>query len=102
MVVMSSLDCPYVVCVSARATFSRVLAFVLIVLVCSLNVIPLSYVTPKMVVVSLTGMGVLYSVTCGCTEYSLLKGVMSVSEDLFAETLSLLSVSQFSSSCTYC
>ena len=74
-----------------RATFSRVLAFVLIVFVCSLNVISLSYVTPKMVVVSLTGMGVLYSVTCVS---------VSVSEDFFAETLSLLSVSQFLSSCT--
>ena len=98
VVVISSLDCPNVVCVRARMTFSRVLAFVLIVLVCSLNVIPLSNVTPNMVDVSVTGMGVLKSVTCGCAEYSRLNGVISVSVDLFVETLSRLFVSQSSSS----
>ena len=98
MVVMSSLECPYVECVSIRRTFSRVLAFVLTVLVCSLNVIPLSNVTPSTVAVSVTGMGVLKSVTCGWAVYSRLKGVISVSEDLFVETLSLLFVSQCSSS----
>ena len=102
MVVMSSLDCPNVVCVRARMTFSLVLAFVLIVLVCSLNVIPRSNVTPKMVDVSVTGMGVLKSLTSGWTVYSRLNGVISVRVDLFVETLSLLFVSQSSSSCIYC
>ena len=67
---MSLVELPYVVCVTARRTFSRVLAFVLTVLVCSLNVIPLSNVTPSIVAVSVTGMGVLKSVTCGWAVYS--------------------------------
>ena len=72
VVVMSSLECPYVVCVRALMTFRRVLAFVLIVSVWCLNVMPLSSVTPNMVGVFVTGMGVLFRVTCGCTVYSLL------------------------------
>ena len=41
-------------------------------------------------------------VTCGWVSYSKLYGVIRVSEDLFVETLSLLSVSQCSSWCIYC
>ena len=44
-------------------TFSRVLAFVLTMLVCSLNAIPLSNVIPNMVDVSVIEMGVLKNVT---------------------------------------
>ena len=51
-----------------------------------------------MVEVSLIGMGAPKSVTCGWMLYSWLNGVISVSEDLFVETLSLLFVSQSSSS----
>ena len=97
VVVISSLECPYVVCVRALMTFSRVLAFEFIVSVWCLNVMPLSSVIPKIVGVFVTGMGVLLMVTCGCTVYSLLWGVISVTDDLFAETLSLFCVSQCSS-----
>ena len=83
-------------------TFSRVLALVLMFCVCCLNVIPLSSVTSRIVGVLWIGIGVLKSVTCGCVLYSLLYGVMSVSVDLFVETLSLLFVSQCSSWCIYC
>ena len=71
-VVMSSLECPYVVCVSARRTFSRVVHLELIVLVCLLNVEPRSYVTPRILGVFVLGMGVLFNVTCGCVLYSTL------------------------------
>ena len=70
VVVMSSLECPKVVCESARMTFSRFLALVLIVSVCCLNVIPLSNVTPRMVGVWVTGMGALLIVMWGSVVYS--------------------------------
>lgn len=72
VVEMSSLECPYVVCVRALMTFSRVLAFVFIVSVWCLNVMPLSSVSPRIVGVLVIGMGVLFSVTCGCIVCSLL------------------------------
>lgn len=83
--------------VSARMTFSRVLALVLMFCVCCLNVIPRSRVTPRIVGVLLIGIGVLKRVTTGWVLYSLLYGVMSVRVDLVVDTVSLLSVSQFSS-----
>ncbi len=89
------------VCVRDRMTFSRVLALVLMLCVCVLNVIPLSNVTPRMVGVLVYGMGVLFSVTSGCAVYSLLCGVISVRDDLFVETFILFVVSQFSSVCVY-
>ena len=95
-VVMSSLEWPYVVCVSALRTFRRCLALVLMSVVCGLNVIILSKVTPRILGVLLMGSGVLFSVTCGVMLSSLLYGVMRVSEDLFAETLSLFVLSQSS------
>ena len=70
-------------------TFSLRSAFVLMLSVCCLNVIPLSSVTPRIWVVSVSGRGELNSVMWGLALYSLLYGVISVSDDLFAETLSL-------------
>ena len=55
----------------------------LIVFVCSFNVIPLSNVTPSMVDVSVTGVGVLKSVMCGWTMCSRLNGVSVMSEPEF-------------------
>ena len=49
--VMSSLDCPNVVLVSALRTLKRVLALVLMLFVSGLNLILLSYVTPNVVAV---------------------------------------------------
>ncbi len=46
--------------------------------------------------VSASGRGELNSVMWGLALYSLLYGVISVSDDLFAETLSLFVVSQIS------
>ena len=50
---------------SARKTFRRRLAFVFVLSVCVLNVIPRSYVTPRILGVLLMGRGVLLSVMCG-------------------------------------
>ena len=77
--------------------FSLFLAFVLMSSVCCLNVIPRSNATPKMLVLCVTGRGVLFSVTCGWVVYSGLRGVMSVRKDLYVETFILLLVSQCSS-----
>lgn len=96
-VVIDSLECPYVVFVSARSTLSLCLALVLVSCVCCLNVAPVSYVTPRILVVLLCGMVLLLSVTWGCTVYSLLCGVISVSDDLVGETVMRLCVSQCSS-----
>ena len=41
-------------------------------------------------------------VMCGCVVYSLLYGVMRVTDDLFAETLSLFCTSHCSRSVMYC
>ena len=71
-VVISSLEWPYVVCVSARRTFSRCWALVFVISVCCLNVMPLSIVTPRIFVVGVVGMGVLFRVIWGLTAYSLL------------------------------
>ena len=98
-VVMSSLECPNVVCVSALRTFKRVLAGVFILSVCCLNVTPLSSVTPRIFVVGVTGMGVLFSVMCGWALYSLLNGVRRVSVDFVVETFSLFCESQCSRVC---
>ena len=49
--VMSSLDCPNAVLVSAWRTLNRVLALVLMLSVCGLNGIPLLYFTPSVEVV---------------------------------------------------
>ena len=97
ILVMSSLECPYVVFVRERMTFSRFLAFLFMLSVCCLNVIPLSSVTARMVGVSLNEMGLPFSVMWGCTPYSRVHGVMSVTEDLFAETFILFVASQDSS-----
>ena len=64
--------------VSARKTFRRRLAFVFVLSVCVLNVIPRSYVTPRILGVLLMGRGVLLSVMCGWVLYSLLYGVIKV------------------------
>ena len=82
--------------VSARKTFRRRLAFVFVLSVCVLNVIPRSYVTPRIFGVFLMGRGVLLSVMCGWVLYSLLYGVIKVMDDLFAETFNLFVFSQFS------
>ena len=76
--------------------FSRVLIVVLM-FVCCLNVMPLSSVTPRNFMVSVTGRGVFRRVMCGWALYSMLCGVISVSEDLLADTFSLFVVSQTSS-----
>lgn len=102
IVVIDSLECPYVVVVSARMTFSLPLALFLMLVICGLNVMPVSYVAPRIVVLGVRGMGVLLSVTCGRVWYSLLYGVISVREDLFAETFILLFSSQTSSVPKYC
>ena len=81
---------------SARKTFRRRLAFVFVLSVCVLNVIPRSYVTPRILGVFLMGRGVLLSVMCGWVLYSLLYGVIKVMDDLFAETFSLFVFSQSS------
>ena len=83
-------------CVSARKTFRRRLAFVFVLSVCVLNVVPRSYVTPRIFGVLLMGRGVLLSVMCGWVLYSLLYGVIKVMDDLFAETFNLFVFSQFS------
>ena len=62
-------------------TSKGILALVSMLSVCSLNAMPLSYVT---------GIGALKRVTCGLLVYSQLYGVISVSRDLFVETFSLL------------
>jgi uncharacterized membrane protein len=82
-------------------TFSLFLAFVFVLSVCVLNVIPLSSVTPRIFVVCVTGSGVLCRVTCGCVLYSVVYGVTSVSDDLFAETFNLFVSSQRSKVCMY-
>ena len=64
---------------------------------CCLNVIPLSNVTPRILVLCVTGRGVLFSVMCGCILYSALWGAMSVRKDLFVENSILLFVSHCSS-----
>ena len=87
--------------VSARRTFSRCVDLMVMFLMCWLNVIPRSIVTPMIFVVGVVGMRVLLSVMWGSTVYSLLYGVMRVSVDLFAETFSLFVLSQFSSVCMY-
>ena len=45
--VMSSLNYPNVVLVSVRRILRRVLVLLLMLSVCVLNVIPMSYVTPR-------------------------------------------------------
>ena len=50
-----------------------------------------------MVGASVYGIGSPFSVTGGCSEYSLFQGVMSVSEDFAGETFNLLSLSHTSS-----
>ena len=77
-------------------TFSLFFAFVLMSFVCCLNVMPLSSVTPRILVVGVTGIGELLSVTCGLVLYSKLYGVMRVSDDLLVETFILLWFNQFS------
>ena len=57
--VMCSWECPYLVCVSARRTFSLLFALVLMLSVCCLNVSMGSSVTPRIVQLGLTRMGVL-------------------------------------------
>ena len=52
--------------------FSFFLAFVLVLSVCCLNVIPLSNVTPRILVLCATARGVLLSGNCGCVLYSVL------------------------------
>ena len=81
---------------SARKTFRRRLAFVLVLSVCVLNVIPRSYVTPSILGVLLMGRGVLLRVMCGWVLYSLLYGVFKVMDDSFAETFNLFVFSQSS------
>ena len=81
---------------SARKTFRRRLAFVFVLSVCVLNVIPWSYVTTRILGVLLMGRGVLLSVMFGCVLYSLLYGVIKVMDDLFAETFNLFVFSQSS------
>ena len=73
-------------------TFKRCLALMLMPVVCDLNVIILSKVTPRILGVLLMGNGELLRWMCN----SLLYSVMSVSEDLGAETSSLFVVSQSS------
>ena len=98
---VSSFDCPKVVVVSALMTLSLSLAFLFMLSVCCLNVIRGSSVSPSMVGVGLIGIGVLSRCTIGCALISCLQGVMSVSDDLFAETLSLFVSSHFSSERIY-
>ena len=52
-----SWECPYLVCVSARRTFSLLLAIVFMLSVCCLNVSMGSRVTSRIVRLGLTGMG---------------------------------------------
>ena len=87
--------------VSARKTFRRRLAFAFVLSVCVLNVIPRSYVTPRILGVLLMGRGVLLSVMCGWVLYSLLYGVIKVMDDLFAETFNLFVISQSSNVLMY-
>ena len=89
-------------CVRARSTFKCVLALVLTLEMCSLKVIPLSKVTPRIVGVGDCGMGVLLRVTLGCVLCSALQGVKRVSVDFVGETLSLLVSSHCSSVWMYC
>ena len=57
---------------------------------------PLSYVTPRILVVGLTGICCPNNVIMGSELYSLLKGVVSVNDDLGADTAILFAVSQSS------
>ena len=86
----------------ARSTFRRVLALVFTLEMCSLKVIPLSKVSPRIVGVGDCGIGVLLSVTVGWELYSIFQGVKRVSVDLVGETLSLFVLSHCSSECMYC
>ena len=66
---------------------------------CSLYVVrtsSLCRLTQRILVLCVTGRGVLLSVTWGCVLYSALWGVMSVREDLFEETFILLLVNHCS------
>ena len=82
------------------------LALVRMLFMCSLNVMPLPYITPRIVEsgcseVGVTGIGALESVACGSVLYSLLYDVISVSVNLLVETFSLFVVIQFSNSCMH-
>ena len=65
-VVICSLECPYVVCVSALSTLSLDSAFVFMFSECFLKVAMGSRVTPRRVGFGFTGIGVLKRVTSGC------------------------------------
>ena len=62
---MSSLEWPYVLWVRALNTLRRVLALVFTLETCSLKVIPLSKVSPRIVGVGEWGIGVLLRVMVG-------------------------------------
>ena len=86
---MSSSERPKEFCLSARRTFKRVYAFELILWMCCANVIPLSYVSPRVVGVLVHGISLPFSVTGGCSVCSLFHGLISVNVDFFVETFSL-------------
>ena len=95
---MDSFCWPKVVAVRALSTLIRVFPLVEISVMWGLNVIPLSKVVPRILVVGSTGIGEPFKVIIGWLSYSLLKGVMTVMEDFSADTFILFTCSQFSRS----
>lgn len=89
-----SLSCPNVVLVSALSVFSLMEHLFVMSVMCVPKDSEVLYVTPRILVLWLCRMGVLFSVTVGVCWCSFVKLVSSVVEDFAGATLSLLVCSQ--------
>ena len=99
---MLSFECPKVDEDSTLRMFSLDFALVFTSVTWDLKVSPLPRVTPRTLVVGLTGMGEPKSVTLGSNPYSRFQGVTKVNDDFGADTCILLEVNQVYNRCRYC